>query len=63
MFDSILWQPHKGPQTWGLQRSEYELCFGGMRGGGKTDLGLVKMLYGVHNPNYKGLVIRRNSVD
>ena len=63
MFDSILWQPHKGPQTWGLQRSEYELCFGGMRGGGKTDLGLVKMLYGVHNTNYKGLVIRRNSVD
>ena len=31
-----IWQPHPGPQTEALQRSEKEILFGGSRGGGKS---------------------------
>jgi len=61
----VAWVPHKGPQTLALSINEqtYEILYGGARGGGKTDAGIVWMLKGVHSPNYVGLCIRRNHSD
>ena len=62
---TIAWKPYAGPQTIALQRSEFEILFGGARGPGKTDAGIVWMVepkYIAH-PKYQGLVIRRNSDD
>lgn len=59
------WSPHDGPQTEILQRSEFELLFGGARGGGKTESGfawLCEPEYYEH-PLYKALVIRKNADD
>jgi len=54
---------HKGPQTRALQRLEFEVLYGGARGGGKTDAGLAWLLYDIGNPKYRALVIRRNADD
>ncbi len=32
-----IWVPHLGAQTEFLQRTEFEVLFGGVRGGGMTD--------------------------
>ena len=59
-----LWRPHEGQQTLALQVDDvFELLYGGARGGGKTDAGIVWMLLATTNPNFRGLVIRRNSED
>ncbi len=60
-----IWKPHKGQQTLALSidTSVYEILYGGARGGGKTDAGIVWMLKGVENPNFVGLCIRRNHSD
>ena len=59
-----IWSPHEGPQTLALQVDDvYELMYGGARGGGKTDAGLAWMLKDTENPEYRGLVIRRNADD
>ena len=59
-----LWEPHPGPQTYALQIHDvYETLYGGARGGGKTDAGIVWLLKHTDNPDFRGLVIRRNSVD
>ena len=65
METAIAWKPNPGPQTVALTRSEYEILYGGARGGGKTDAGLVWMVEPkyVTNPLYRGLVIRKNSDD
>ena len=34
MEERIIWQPHPGPQTEVLTRTESEILFGGSRGGG-----------------------------
>ena len=61
---NYIWQPHPGPQTTALQVNDvYETMYGGARGGGKTDAGLVWMLKDTENPLYRGLVIRRNAED
>ena len=61
----IKWQPHKGPQTLALSIDEtaFEILYGGSRGGGKTDAGIVWMLKAIDNPNFTGLCIRRNHTD
>jgi len=61
----IKWQPHQGPQTLALSIDEtaFEILYGGARGGGKTDAGIVWMLKAVDNPNFTGLCIRRNHTD
>lgn len=46
-----------------LVRSEFEILYGGARGGGKTDAGLAWLLYDVGNPLLRALVIRKNSDD
>lgn len=56
------WRPHP-KQELALQRVEFEVLFGGARGGGKTDSGLVFLLDDIQNPRYRALVIRRNSDD
>ena len=60
----IAWQPNPGPQTWALQKIEKEILFGGQRGGGKTDAGIVFMGEPVQKfDKYRGLVLRRNYTD
>ena len=56
------WKPHPR-QEFALQTDEYEVLFGGSRGGGKTDTGLVWLTYGIENPRYRALVIRKNADD
>ena len=63
MPKKVFWKPHPGPQTEVLTRPEYEILFGGSRGGGKTDAGLAWLIRWVHLPYYRALVIRRNSDD
>ena len=59
----IIWQPNPGPQTEALKCNEGEILYGGARGGGKTDAGIAWLLRWVNNPEYRFLVIRRNSGD
>ena len=59
----IHWQPNPGPQTNALKKIEYEVLYGGARGGGKTDAGIAWLLYPIHIPQYRGLAIRRNAED
>lgn len=64
------WIPHP-KQAAALERPEYEILYGGARGGGKTDSGLVWLIGerydGVHrlleHPRYRALVIRKNAED
>jgi hypothetical protein len=59
------WRPHPGPQTEALSRSEFEILYGGARGGGKTDAGfawLAEPEY-ISHERFRGLVIRKNSTD
>lgn len=60
---NVIWKPHIGKQTFALQQRVFELLYGGARGGGKTDAGLAWLLIDINNPNYRGLVIRKNSND
>lgn len=61
------WRPHDGPQTFFLAcvaSGEYaEIFYGGARGGGKTDGGIMSLLYDKDHPLYRALVIRRNADD
>lgn len=61
----MIWQPHSGPQTEALARSEDEILYGGARGGGKTEAGLAWLIEPEYYTNrmYKGLVIRKNFDD
>ena len=56
------WRPFP-KQEFALQRIEYEILFGGSRGGGKTDTGLVWLTDYINNPRYRALVIRKNAED
>jgi hypothetical protein len=50
-------------QTAAIERYEFEILYGGARGGGKTDAGMAWMLHLVSNPRFRGLVIRLNAKD
>lgn len=56
------WKPFP-KQEFALQRIEYEILFGGSRGGGKTDAGLVWLTDCIDNSRYRALVIRKNAED
>lgn len=58
-----IWTPHEGQQTEALTRGEFEVLYGGARGGGKTDAGLAWLVREAHNPSLRALVLRRNSDD
>ena len=62
---SSIWEAHKGQQTLALSidTSVYECLYGGSRGGGKTDAGIVWLLKGIVEPDFIGLCIRRNHSD
>ena len=55
-----MWKPQEGPQWEFHQRSEDEILFGGAKGGGKSDSLLMEATRQFGNPNYKGLLLRRN---
>lgn len=61
------WRPNDGPQYAFLEAvasGEYdEVMYGGARGGGKTDAGIMSLLYDKEHPLYRALVIRRNADD
>jgi phage terminase large subunit len=62
-----IWKPNPGPQERVLRlRGFYEILFGGARGGGKSEGGLIWMgpiLPPNRHRRFKGLVIRKNSTD
>lgn len=60
--EDILWEP-QAKQAVALERDEDEILYGGARGGGKTDAGQAWLLYDHEHPEYRALVIRRNSDD
>jgi phage terminase large subunit len=59
------WIAQAGPQTYALSIPDdvNEIFYGGARGGGKTDTGIVWMAEKVDEPLYRGLVIRKNADD
>jgi len=59
------WTAQAGPQTFALSIPDdvNEIFYGGARGGGKTDTGIVWMGEKVEEPLYRGLVIRKNADD
>lgn len=58
----IKWEP-QAKQTQALKSNADEILYGGGRGSGKTDTGMVWLLYDIANPEYRALVIRRNYTD
>lgn len=59
---SDAWKP-QDKQELALKTVAFEILYGGARGGGKTDCGMVWMLKGVGHPRFRGLVIRKNADD
>jgi hypothetical protein len=56
------WSPQP-KQALALERPEFEIGFGGARGGGKTDGLLAWLGYDSEQPRLRGALIRKNSVD
>ena len=54
-----IWEPHPGPQAELLKRIEFEVGYGGAKGGGKSDGLLFGALYQVHHPRYHAAIFRR----
>lgn len=61
----VFWKANEGRQTEALERWEFEILYGGARGGGKTEAGMAFMSEDKYrnHPFYRGLVLRRNSKD
>jgi phage terminase large subunit len=57
-----VWKAHP-KQEFALERLEHEILYGGSRGGGKTDCGLVWLTDYIKDPRYRALVIRKNADD
>lgn len=54
----VVWQPQP-KQVRFLERSEYEVLYGGSAGGGKSDALLIEALRQVHIPHYRGILFRK----
>jgi hypothetical protein len=72
---ALLWQAFPAQER-ALVRPEFEILYGGARGGGKTDAGIMWLILGnieetgtiadggyYLHPNYRALVLRRNMSD
>lgn len=59
------WIAQPGPQTFALSVPDNvnEIFYGGARGGGKTDTGMVWISEKIDEPRFRGLVIRKNADD
>ena len=58
----IHWQP-TNKQAEALEQIDFEILYGGARGGGKTDAGMAFLLYDKDHSRYRALVIRKNAGD
>lgn len=56
------WKPHP-KQEQALLSNAFETLYGGARGGGKSDCGMVWLLYNKDKAKARSLVIRRNATD
>lgn len=61
---NIVWRPQAGPQTAFVQCPVFEVCYGGARGGGKTDAALGEWANHAkrYGQNAKGLFVRRTLI-
>ena len=55
----VIFKPNNGPQEEFLSSSEEDVLYGGAAGGGKSFALLVDPLRYCHNPNHRGLLLRR----
>lgn len=59
------WRAHAGPQEYSLRMPPwiFEELYGGARGGGKTEAGIIWISEPIAIPRYNGLVLRKNAKD
>ena len=55
---NIVWQPQPAQSRF-MERSEYEVLYGGAAGGGKSDALVMEATRQVNIPHYKGIILRR----
>ena len=55
----VAFNPNQGPQTEFLAAPERDVLYGGAAGGGKSYALLADALRYAHNPNHRGLLLRR----
>jgi hypothetical protein len=57
----VVWEANPGPQTRFLATRADEALYGGAAGGGKSAAAIASPLRWVHNPNFRALVLRRDT--
>lgn len=62
-LNKIEFKPNPGKQEFAISCEEYEIGYGGRRGGGKTFAGILWLLHDRENPRLRALVIRKNAED
>ena len=55
---NVIWTPQP-KQIRFMERTEYEVLYGGAAGGGKSDALLIEALRQVHIPHYRGIIFRK----